>query len=198
MNTVRSFIALDFPVVVINKVNAVIQELSRAIPRGTVRWVPAANLHLTLKFLGDTTSSQSTQIKDILSDLASSITPFQITVIGSGMFPNAYRPKTLWIGIKSPADLRLIAKEIDKQVASVGILMESRPFSPHLTIGRVPSDLTAAAFGQLNNHFSSVPVGNLGSYTVDHLTLYKSDLRPTGATYTELAKYPFNKDNNQK
>ncbi len=76
--------------------------------------------------------------------------------------------------------------------------MESRPFSPHLTIGRVPADLTAAAFGQLNNHFSGFPVGNLGTYKVDHISLYKSDLHPTGATYSVLAQYPFNKSNNQK
>ena len=190
MQLTRCFIAIDYPADVLTRVGAIIRNFSQVFPRGSIRWVPAGNLHLTLKFLGEVTSDQILEIREILTEIAQRTAPFPLKVSGSGVFPNPYQPKTLWIGTSPTQPLLSLAKEIDRQVSGVGILMETRPFSPHLTIGRVQSGLPPSTTGLIGSTYSRSVMGDLGEFSAENITLYKSELRSTGAVYSVVERYP--------
>ena len=185
----RCFIAIDYPDEVLKKVVEIIHQLSSSLPPRSVRWVSESNLHLTLKFLGEIELQQVSQIKDILTDIASAANPFSFNVLGSGIFPSPARPSILWIGNSSSDQMAVLAKEIDRAVTPVGILMESHPFSPHLTIGRVNKQQDAAILRRLSSDFQKKHIGELGLVQVDRIKLYQSELRPGGPIYTAIGQY---------
>jgi 2'-5' RNA ligase len=104
-----------------------------------VTWVPTEKIHLTLKFLGNTDDSLIPKIKEQISKKLLHYNAFYIKIVGVGCFPSEKRPRVLWVGMENSDILQSIQKEMDTEVAGLGFAREDRPFSPHLTIGRVRS-----------------------------------------------------------
>jgi 2'-5' RNA ligase len=184
MSTLRCFIAIDFDQTVIQSI-VEIQKSFKNIAFLSIRWVKADNLHLTLKFLGETDSKKIPLVKEIMDRISTSMTPFNIRLSQMGVFPGWRNPRILWLGIEKSDDILSLASKIEKELESLGFPGETRPFSPHLTIGRIKDDFPFSSLDSLRNkckedsEFVFVDI-------VSKINFYKSDLQPQGPKYSLL------------
>lgn len=186
MSVIRAFIAIDLTPDVRRQLDQVSAQLRQALPGTPVRWVPAANIHLTLKFLGDVSLSSLDMLKNMVQTEVAAHRPFDVSVGGLGAFPNPKHCRVVWIGIEAPAELNSLQHGIDASMATLGYSREERPFSAHLTLGRVSRNATSKDAHALAGVLESTRIGFLGMVTVESIHLFKSDLHPTGSVYTRL------------
>jgi RNA 2',3'-cyclic 3'-phosphodiesterase len=189
MNAIRSFIAIELPQAIQQKLDEIMTSLKS--PRtSTVRWVPAHNIHLTIKFLGDVSPVNMETLMKMLKAEVSLQRAFSISIAGVGAFPTIHRPRVLWVGITAPPQLASLVRLVEGETEKLGYGTEERPFSPHLTLGRVSQNATPEQVHQVAEALVGLKVGELGTAEVRELLLFKSDLKPTGAEYTPLLKVP--------
>jgi 2'-5' RNA ligase len=187
----RTFIALEFSTSTRQQLGTLIQQLSKTSPPRTVKWVSAEALHLTLKFLGDTTERAVPKIVTALEGLH--FEPFTLTTSHLGCFPNSKQPRVIWLGFdsESAAHLKKLNAAVEAAIAPLGFPTEARPFSPHLTLGRVRKEAgvtQAAQTGEAARALTNVPTL---TDSISSIVLMKSELRPTGPIYTPLHKSYF-------
>jgi 2'-5' RNA ligase len=189
--SIRSFVALPLSEEMHDHLWRVEQKLKREISGRAVRWVSPSKIHLTLFFLGDILPEQLPEIKEALAVVAHNVPPFTATVKGLGVFPHPGRPRVLWVGMEDPKDqLTLLHSAVNEALASVGFTPETRPFTPHLTVGRVRRRVSRADSRRIGEVMTSAQIGTLGKQPVEKLILFRSDLKPSGAEYTALAAFP--------
>lgn len=186
MSGIRVFIALDLSPEIEKNLAELTSQLQSRLPGAPVRWVPAKNIHLTIKFLGDVSVSNLEVLQKLLQSESGRHFPFEFSAGGIGAFPTNSRPRVVWVGIEAPAELQALHRGIDTETARLGYAREEREFSPHLTLGRVSRNATSGDMRQIRDLLSSCKVGFLGATRVQALQLYRSDLRPGGAIYTKL------------
>lgn len=182
METLRTFIALDMPAAIKAAIAEYVQPLKAL--HGRVSWVKPENLHLTLKFLGDTPVNRIDEIAAALQELAAASTAFSATVAGAGAFPNGEKPRVLWVGLDEPAGtLVKLAQAIDERMHRLGFAKESRAFAPHLTIGRVKDARIPEVIRALQaKPFVAMPA------PFHEIIFMQSELNRAGAIYTPLRK----------
>jgi 2'-5' RNA ligase len=149
--------------------------------------VRAENIHLTLKFLGNIEQRQIPGIVSSIEESVKILSPFQLQVGYAGAFPNIRFPRVIWIGITDDeaGSLKTLQDELGNRLAPLGFQKEKERFQPHLTLGRVRSqknrsNLLRAVEGIVNIWVGEIPVNSV--------YLIKSELKPTGAEYTDLAE----------
>lgn len=179
---IRTFIALELP----DEIRAAIAEYMQPLRNlpGRVGWVKPDNIHLTLKFLGDTPGEKIDDISGALKEVARDIGSISAKISGSGVFPNERRPRVLWIGIEEQTSaLQKLAVAIDNRMHAYGFKKEGRGFSPHLTIGRVREESVDKIVAAMRERpFAAREV------EWNEITLMQSELRPGGSIYTPLCK----------
>jgi 2'-5' RNA ligase len=149
--------------------------------------VAPENLHVTLKFLGGVDEARLHTLIDVLHTAVRRHAQFAIDVAGLGAFPSATRPRVLWAGIGGGASaLGALAETVDAALATAGLPREPRPFSPHVTIGRVREFRRVPALGDALGSAAQ----RFGRVLVAAAALMRSDLSPRGARYTPLAVLP--------
>lgn len=186
-NLIRSFIAIELPELIQNQLRQVSAAL-RSAGRLPVRWLPVENIHLTLKFLGDIDAGKLRNLSDEMITLARHQPPFSLTIGGVGAFPSTRRPRVVWVGIQAPPKLAELAQQMEQLGLKFGIEPEGRPFSPHLTIGRVQQHAVLEELQALTKCLTTIKVGELGKLSVESICLFRSDLRSSGAIYTLLSR----------
>jgi 2'-5' RNA ligase len=179
----RCFVAVALPAPLKKEIGGLIGRLREA--GADVRWVPDNNLHLTLKFLGDTEEGLISEIKVALHKKLSPYAPFYIKISGVGYFPGGKNPRVIWIGIEEPGSLADIYREVEEVMVNIGYPREKRPFSPHLTIGRVRSP---KRMSETLRRLEELRTVSFEGFEVKAVKLMKSDLKPGGAEYSELAR----------
>ena len=189
MSLLRTFIAVDFPPFIQQAIQHNVDNLCKAIG-DSVRWVPAKNIHLTLKFLGDVSPANADILAQMLRAEADSCPSFDVSISGLGSFPNSRQPRVLFIGIQAPAELEALQRGIESATARLGYESESRAFSPHLTIGRVRENITPSDQQRIRKSLDETKIDSLGTARVDSVHLYKSELKPSGSVYTKLFSAP--------
>lgn len=160
----RCFIALRLSAADNAALARVIERLRRE--DAAVRWVPAANLHLTLKFLGEVAAGQLEPLRASLVDLTPA---FALGLDGLGCFPGAARPRVLWAGLHGDVPQAIdLAAAIDERTQALGFPREDRAFAPHVTIGRVKSPRGVRALvermAQIEVRSAPAAVGGFGLY----------------------------------
>lgn len=190
MSLLRTFTAVDIPPSIQEALKQKINSLRKVIGDSPVRWVKADTIHLTLKFLGDVSPANVDFLTQMLRAEADSCQAFDISIGGLGSFPNSKQPRVLFIGIQAPAELEALHRGIESATAKLGYESESRPFSPHLTIGRVKQGTPTSDLQKIRHSLEETTIDSLGTARVDSVHLYKSDLKPTGAVYTKLFSAP--------
>lgn len=191
MNTIRAFIAVELTPEILAQLAQVQAQLKAALPKASVRWVHTDGIHLTLKFLGEVPQSQLDMIKSALGGAAKNVPAFTFSVGQAGCFPNERRPRVVWIGVQEPAGtLNRLQRAVESAIAPLGYPAESRPFQPHLTLGRVARDVSLGDLRKLGDGIIAANVGTLGQVSARDVALIKSDLKPTGAEYTALMRAP--------
>ena len=193
MSLLRAFIAVELPPEIHKAIESETAPLRAALDSSLVRWVPTSNIHLTLKFLGGVSPANVELLTQMLSVEVNQYESFTIKFEGLGAFPNPRRPRVIWIGIQVPAGFEALQHGIEAAAATLGYPAEKRPFSPHLTIGRVKQNAGPAGMQKIRNVLEEMKVGALGTVKANAVHLFKSDLKPTGAVYTRLFSAPLEK-----
>jgi 2'-5' RNA ligase len=185
--TLRTFIAIELDEELRDNLSRLQGRMRQQLSPHAVRWVRPEGVHLTLKFLGDTTPQQVEQVKEALDRAAASARPFRFTVGGVGCFPNTRRPRVIWVGVHEPAGtLARLRDAIEAQVAPLGFPTEKRRFHPHLTLGRVHRRASKSEVREVGEMVATSAVGDLDEMDVTAVAYIRSDLRPSGAVYTAL------------
>jgi len=193
MSLLRAFIAIELPKPLQDAVEKQTARLRQTLGHDIVRWIPTQNMHLTLKFLGDTAASHIEFLKQLLAREADSHPQFDLQIDGLGSYPTSRRPRVLWAGLHAPADLISLQKSIEAGTARLGYEQEEHAFSPHLTLGRVRQTVSQTEMQKVRTAMSTIQLGNIGIARVDSIHLFKSDLQPGGSIYTKLFSAPLSK-----
>jgi 2'-5' RNA ligase len=183
--SVRAFIAIPLPATFRQGLAELRQELERFALDG-VRWVAPQNIHLTLKFLGDTPRSGLPAMEEALSRVVEGEALFSLQSQGLGAFPSWRNPRVIWAGLEDNPALIRLQHEVELALADLGFPAEERPFAAHLTLGRVTRPLPEAQRERLATFARDFAGGSLGTVPVDEVCLFQSQLRPTGPVYTCL------------
>ena len=182
----RLFVGLDLPPEVIRAID---QLQSRLRPRAQLSWSPAANLHVTTKFIGEWPEERLPLLKSKLAEVPVPA-PFEIQIRGLGFFPGARSPKVFWAGIEAPPALTQLACDTDAATAALGLAREDRAYSPHLTLAQIR---TPVPLQSLHDAIGKIESTHFGSFVADRFFLYLSRPGSGGSVYTKLAEFPFSK-----
>ena len=180
----RAFIAIDLTEDIILRIRETSSGLQERMGELPVRWIPAENVHLTLKFLGDVSATNVERLAEIIRRVALAHECFEISVGSLGVFPNARRPRVIWLGVEAPQALYSIQRGVDQETSRLGYETKEQDFSPHLTFGRVSRGADYRELKAISELLETETVGFLGAARVEQVNLYRSDLKPTGAEYS--------------
>lgn len=197
----RTFITIALP----DTVRRLLEEQQRRLERAlqdaqlvnVVRWTATQNLHLTLRFLGETSAEQRDAVDSGLTALLQAQPSFALALHQLGCFPTWRRPNIVWIDFSGAiTSLGRLQHQVEQAVTSAGFPAEDRPFAPHLTIGRVRKDAGTHERQQLGEvlqreqaRSASLLTTQTAQFTVAEVPFMQSDLRPSGPVYTLLASY---------
>jgi RNA 2',3'-cyclic 3'-phosphodiesterase len=173
----RLFTAIDIPEDVRGALAAAV---ARWKPLAKISWSPVDNLHITTKFIGEWPEPRLDELKKTLAAIPCP-GAIGIAIRGIGWFPNERRPRVVWAGVEADASLAKLAHATGQAVALLGVPVEERPYSPHLTLARiretVPLEVLRSAIAKSNTDF--------GAFRAAEHTLYLS----VGGRYTPLATF---------
>ena len=187
MELVRSFIAIELPAEVRAEL-ASIEEKLKVRRHSFVKWADPESIHLTLKFLGSVSGETIPEIVEAMSLVAQPVSPFTLQIGGTGAFPNWQRPQVVWVGVGGEMGrLTTIQRELEAALSPLGFPPESRPFSPHLTLGRLRERVTPEDRRRFGLWAQSVKFEASLSFEVNAVRLMKSQLTSSGPIYSELA-----------
>ncbi len=181
----RLFIAIEIPERIRAAFASLLKEFRLLAPQ--LKWVRPENLHVTLKFLGETDSTKLGPLQNALSAVRSA-EPVNLEFLGLGFFPNEKRPRVFWAGMQASANLKTLAADIDQAVHNLGFPLEERPFAPHLTLARISLPIVPP---KLHQSISEKSGQSLGSLAMRQFHLIESKLKPAGAEYTTVQSFRF-------
>ena len=181
----RLFIAIKIPENVRAAFASLLKDFRAIAPQ--LKWVRAENLHVTLKFLGETEPAKLGALQNTLSTVQSP-DPVNLEFRGLGFFPNQKRPRVFWAGMEASPNLKTLAADIDQAAHRLGFPLEQHPFTPHLTLARFPLPGISLKLLQAMNEKNAQPFGALRA---QEFHLIESKLKPTGAEYTTVQTFRF-------
>ena len=189
----RTFIALELDESLQRFLGNVIHRLAQQLP--SVRWVNPSGIHLTLAFLGELSDEQLSAAKQAADAAAQQITPFEFRLKELGMFGSQRQPRVIWMGIEeSSGNLFRLHGVLNRELELRGFEIDSRPFSPHLTLARIKQPLNADEQQTLQRLLASKESAPSSPRQYAHdLSVMKSELLRSGARYTCLVAYPLNR-----
>ncbi len=159
---------------------------------GRLRWAVTDNLHLTLRFLGPTAPTRVADVAAAAGAAARRTAPFEVRLGGAGAFPEAARPRVVWLGIATGVpELTALAAELGDELAERGWARDERPFRVHLTLARADG---IAGAGRAVAALQEASVGLDAAWTADRLVVYQSGLGSGPARYRPLWTAPFGTD----
>lgn len=185
----RCFIAIGIPELIKRDIGEFIEILKKY--NVDVKWATHKNLHLTLKFLGNTPEVLLPKIKEALLNIVLSYEPFYIKIYSIGVFPNRKYPRVIWVGVEDSGILKKLTNDIEDSMALLGYQKEDKEFTPHLTLGRVRS---RKGIVNLINELDNFKGKDFGSVNVEGIKLMKSELNPKGAEYICLYEMLFGRE----
>jgi len=185
----RVFLAIPLPQQLKDSISALQRQLQTQIPYA--RWVPPKNLHLTLHFFGAIEQETLEKIRVSVLSVKGCKRPFLVEVKGLGAFPDRDRPRILWLDLEPKDQLRQLHQDCSKALRRAGVTTDSRPYAPHLTIGRLRQQKT-----DLTDLYSSIDQRRIGQWPINRLVLFKSRLQPGGAEHIPLLTVSLDENDN--
>jgi len=185
-DTIRLFFAVPVPAAARERVGELMRRVQASVGDGNarIRWVNVDGLHLTLRFLGPTRVDRQPPLQAGADAVASAAAPFSVQLDGGGAFPSLARPRSLWVGVDEGADrLANLADGLTAAASDCGLVLDTRPFTPHLTIARTDG----LRLGPTAAHALAAAAGDLDvRFTVDRVVLFRSFLGGGPARYEPL------------
>lgn len=194
----RAFIAIEMPAPLQQRLLATQRRLTQHLrPQQLdrcVRWTPAENLHLTLRFLGEINDVQQRDLTQHLTQIAQRHARLTLSIAGVGCFPNAHRPNVIWCGLRGELTaLTQLQAEVEAAAQAIGLPAETKPFKPHLTIGRLQRNATSSqlqAVGAAAMQLAvATPQVEYDASTVNELLFMRSELTSSGPIYSRLGVF---------
>ncbi len=182
---IRTFVAVDVGKDVRQTAEELIGEFS-GIP-ADVKWVEPENMHLTLKFIGEVDAREVHHVCGAVKEAAQGVEPFGLAIRGTGAFPNARRPRTIWLGAGDGAQqLGLLAERIESGLEKIGYRREARRFTGHLTIGRIRRGGPGVnEIGDLVQEYADFDIGRVA---IDEAIVFSSELTRSGPIHQVLSR----------
>jgi RNA 2',3'-cyclic 3'-phosphodiesterase len=183
----RTFIALEMNNALQSHLAGVIHQVAQVLPG--IRWIDPSNIHLTLAFLGELTDEQLAEAIQATELVSQQAQPFSYRLSHLGTFGSPRFPRVIWMGIEEPLGfLASIHRMLNRHLQRRGFEVDTRPFSPHLTLARLKSPLSLEEQQKLQSLLANKTQSLVSpdSYAVHHLDVMKSELLRTGARYTCL------------
>jgi 2'-5' RNA ligase len=174
----RLFTGISLPPQLTTKMEKLLSDLE---PTARIHWSPVQNLHVTTKFIGEWTLARFPELSRGLFAVAPT-GPRPITVKGLGFYAKE-RPRVFWAGVESSPALQSLAADIEATVARHGVAREKRPYSPHLTLARIPG---ATPLDELEAKIAPLLSCDFGSFEASEFHLYES----RQGLYVKLQSYP--------
>ncbi len=188
MDTIRAFIAVRLPAEVKRRLTQIEKRLMQS--GADVKWVPEENFHITLKFLGDVDANRMPAVRDAVERAVRGAEAFDLALAGVGTFGRP--PRVVWVGIAAGRDeLKSLARRVENELAEAGFPREDRPFSAHITLGRVRSP---RGVEELRAGIESLKDEVVGTARAEGAAVMKSELRREGSVYTAIADLRFQPD----
>ncbi len=184
---IRSFVAVDLDAPVQAALRRLLAQF--AALKCDVRWVRAAGLHVTLKFLGWVDAARLDAVHTALAAAIAGQPALVVRARGLGAFPTLRRPRVLWVGLEAEG-LAGLAARVEEATTGLGFEPENRAFTPHITLGRVNG---MRGWSRVEEVFKAHLSDDFGECIVDAVTMYRSTLRPDGAVYTPLWTIPLSR-----
>lgn len=160
--------------------------LKASLGMENIKWVDPGNIHLTLAFLGDTEEKRIKTLSNILGDICYNFKEFDFVLAGIGIFKNYRDPRVLWLGIRSSDRLSAINNLITQGLKINSFKTDERPFSPHLTLGRIKSIRDSENLEKVLERYKDHQIQLVH---VNEVILYESILKQTGPLYKPLGKF---------
>jgi len=183
----RCFVAVELTETVRKRLAALQQrfgDLGRS-----VRWVRPDAMHLTVKFLGEVPDWQLPDASRAVADVARQCRPFEFAIRSTGCFPPRGNVRVIWVGVEETSgELAACKRLCEDAFSALGFPKESRPFSPHLTLGRVKDPRSA---GDLRERIAACSDFEAGTVSAGELVLFESRLSPQGAQYAVVHRGAF-------
>lgn len=176
--SLRTFVALPFAEADLARLAILVESLRPEVPG--VRWTRPEGLHLTLRFLGASPAAALERLAPLLQRGAAETRPSAIHVAGLGLFPDRGQARVFWLGVDLPRSLMELQRSCETAARAAGFPAESRPFAPHVTLGRWRQPARRPELRAVD----------LGEMRVDRLVLFRSDQRSGGAVYTPHQVHP--------
>ncbi|MDD9995565.1 MAG: RNA 2',3'-cyclic phosphodiesterase [Dehalococcoidia bacterium] len=185
----RLFVAITLSREVRRSLSEAQSQLRRRLGEGP-RWVRPEGSHLTIKFLGNTPEDRVGQVKEAISSACRGKSPFAVSTAQLGSFGSPRRPTVIWLGLNGDmAPLRDLHKHLEDRLATMGWPRETKRFSPHLTLARMPQRISPQVSSRLPAALAEVKVPAT-SMPVSQINLIRSILQPDGAQYSDIATFP--------
>lgn len=146
------------------------------------------NFHLTVKFLGDISTSDQEDFDSFFQSRLPTPGPLELEVRGTGVFPSMDHPSVAWAGIESTEELRSVYDTVEAVAVELGFDPDDHDFRPHVTLGRYNDGVgnKSNLLEWIQNHGEESP----GTFRAPALHLYESELRKEGPIYTSLVSWP--------
>jgi len=189
VDTCRTFIAIELPRDIRQRIKEHIDQLRAVFPDVRASWTREDNLHLTLKFLGNVPVARIPALSSAVGEAAHKIDHFDLGISGCGTFPPNGRPKVLWIGCASmgaqASSLHLLHGALEDRCAAAGFEREPRSFHPHLTIARLRDARDSRALAEDHKQLGFLAQ----TFTVSGLVVFRSELSSKGSKHTALSRH---------
>jgi len=164
--------------------------LKKSLSDEEIKWVDTDNLHVTLRFLGETNRKQVSEIINVLESVSENFKPFVFEIKGAGVFKNKMQPRVLFLSVENNQILFQLADEIRNKLRSFGFEDGEKSFNPHITLGRIKYIKNKDSFYALANRFKDVKIQMV---TVTEIIFYQSILNSDGPTYKPIKIVKLNK-----
>ena len=168
------------------KFNYLFQSLRFDLKNEKIKWVDPNNLHLTLKFFGETEEVKIEEISLFIDNIISSTASFSFEISNLGIFGSNYQPKIVWLGIYNSNALINLADTVLNNLKAIGFERDRQNFVPHLTLGRINYLTDKELFNKIikKNNISEIQTVN-----VNEIFLFESILRKEGPLYNVISSY---------
>ncbi|MBN1445969.1 MAG: RNA 2',3'-cyclic phosphodiesterase [Candidatus Omnitrophica bacterium] len=181
----RVFIGIRIPDYIKERISEVSRKLESKVREARI--VSPVNLHITLKFIGETAGEKLPELAEILTESLENKAPFTAEVKGAGVFPDERSARVFWIGVNSLGNLKKLNSVLETALAREGISKEENRFKEHITIARFKSTPNNAFLKELLEKYGGAVFGKM---EIKEVELIKSGLGRSGPVYTTLNKTP--------
>jgi len=161
-------------------------QIKRRLGNERITWVNVNNMHLTVKFFGDTYVHQIPAIDQCLKEATETINNFELRIRNTGIFGSRYQPRVIWFGIETGNSLQELFLKVNAQLEKISIYPDRQNFVPHLTIGRIKEIRDKNTFQNVVDEFRE---HDSGAQQIDEFILYESILRREGPLYIPVQRY---------